>query len=204
VARGLLGEAYGGTAGCDFYSAYDGLGCRKQRCLVHLLRELRETAAKSPAFAAGAFRRRCRRLVKDMLALKKRWDELDDVRYTTQACRLADRLDALANARWGEANADRLARRLRRHAGELTPFLWDKDPYQDGTNNAAERALRPAVVMRKVTGGSRSEAGANGWAVVASILRTAKQQGRDLIDTLKTLFTRHWAGRQPGLLASGP
>jgi len=203
VARELLGEGYGGTVGCDFYGAYDAAGfAKKQRCLAHLLRELTDAARDSPAFAATAFYPRCRRLAKDMLALKKRWHELDDATYTRRACRIEDRLAALArgHACDAEPEARRLAGRLLRHRTELTPFLWDND--LEGTNNAAERALRPAVVMRKVTGGSRSEAGAQAWAVLASVLQTARQQGRDAVETLKQLMMRHWAGAEPGLLAA--
>lgn len=211
VARRLLGESFGGTVGCDFYGAYDAAGFgKKQRCLAHLLRELRDAARDSPGFAACGFYPRCRRLVKDMLALKRKWRELDDATYTRRACRIEDRLEALARAHAADPDADpdaepdpdarRLAARLLRHRRELTPFLWDEE--LDGTNNAAERALRPAVVMRKITGGSRSEAGAQAWAVLASVLRTAQQQGRDAVATLKELMMRHWAGEEPGLLAA--
>jgi len=203
VVRGLLGGSFGGTVVSDFYGAYDAAGfAKKQRCLAHLLRELRDAARDSPAFAATTFYVRCRRLVKDMLALKGRWRELDDATYTRRACRLEDRLEALARAHADDADPDarRLANRLLRHRNELTPFLWDE--HLDGTNNAAERALRPAVVMRKVTGGSRSDRGAGAWAVLASLLRTARQQGRDAVETLKQLMMRHWAGQPPGMLAT--
>ena len=53
----------------------------------------------------------------------------------------------MARGRYDEPHAARLAKRLLKHRAELTRFLWDKD--LGGTNNAAERALRPAVVMRK-------------------------------------------------------
>src|SRR5204862_454707 len=76
---------------------------------------------------------------------------------------------------------------------ELTRFLWDK--HLDGTNNAAERALRPAVVMRKITGGSRSGKGAQAWAKLASLMRTASQQGRNVLETVKQLLVEHWAGK---------
>ena len=206
VARGLLGPSFGGTVVSDFYGAYDAAGFEsKQRCLAHLLRELKETARDSPGFAATVFFPRCKRLAKDMLALKRKWRELGDATYTRRACRIEDRLDALARTHSAGAEEDpdarRLAGRLLRHRRELTPFLWDEE--LDGTNNAAERALRPAVVMRKVTGGSRSEAGAQAWAVLASVLRTAKQQGRDAVGTLRELMMRHWAGEEPGLLAGG-
>jgi transposase len=203
VARRLLGASFGGTVVSDFYGAYDAAGfAKKQRCLAHLLRALRDAARDSPGFAACEFYPRCRRLVKDMLALKRRWHELGDATYTRRACRIEDRLEALAreHAADPEPDAKRLANRLLRHRRELTPFLWDEK--LDGTNNAAERALRPAVVMRKITGGSRSEAGAHAWAVLASVLRTANQQGRDAVATLKELMTRHWAGDEPGLLAT--
>jgi len=200
VARDLLGEAFGGTLVCDFYSGYDAMQCPKQRCLTHLLRELRDIARDQPAFAKGSFYRRCKRLCRDLLKLKSKWDQLGDAAYTTKACRLEDRLQALArgHARDPEPHACRLSGRLLRYQKELTTFLWDKN--LDATNNAAERALRPAVVHRKITGGSRSGSGAKAWAVLASILRTARQQGRDVLATLKTLLIKSWAGKEPGLL----
>lgn len=203
VIRDLLGEAFGGTLVCDFYGGYDAMNCPKQRCITHLLRELRDTAKPSPAFAAHPFYRRCKRLVKDLLKLKRRWDELGDDAYTRKACRLEDRLEQLAKRFAADPDPDvkRIAARLLRYQRELTLFLWDKRV--DGTNNAAERALRPAVVFRKITGGSRGTAGARAWATLASILRTARQQGRDVLGTLKTLIERHWSGQEPGFLASG-
>jgi transposase len=227
VIERLLGGAFDGTLSCDFYAAYARLDCPKQRCNAHLLRELDDTARDGPAFAAGMFYRRCKRIVKDMLRLKRRWDELDDDTYTRRACRLEDRLDRLLaeteaaakrdrdrdrdrdgdrdrdRDRDVEPHAARLAKRLRKHRAELTRFLWDRE--LDGTNNAAERALRPAVVMRKVTGGSRSKAGAEAWAKLATLMRTAGQQGRNVLETVKQLLVEHWAGKPAmALLTSGP
>jgi transposase len=202
VIRGLLGEAFGGTVVSDFYAAYDQLDCPKQRCLAHLLRELKETAQKHPAFAAGDFGRKAGRLVKDALALKRRWDDLSDEAYTTRVCRLEGRLQRLAAVAYDEPHAARLAKRLLRYQKELTAFLWEKD--LDGTNNAAERALRPAVVMRKITGGSRSKAGAQAWAKLASLMRTAGQQGRNVLEVVKQLLMEHWAGHPAMALTSGP
>lgn len=203
VIRRLLGEAFGGTLVCDFYGGYDAMNCAKQRCNTHLLRELKDTAQENPAFAAHAFFRRCRRLIKDLLKLKARRGELNKRDHTRKAHRLEDRLEQLARRYSRDANQDvkRLANRLLRYRGEITAFLWDRQV--DGTNNAAERALRPAVVFRKITGGSRSSAGADAWATVASILRTARQQGHDVLTALKTLIERSWSGGEPGYLASG-
>ena len=203
VIRGLLGEAFGGTLVCDFYAGYDAMNCPKQRCCTHLLRELKDTAKESPSFAGHAFYPRCKRLVKDLLRLKARWDELDREDYPRKGRRLEERLGRLGQEFAGDTDPDvkRIAARLLRYRKELTAFLWDKQV--DGTNNAAERALRPPVVFRKITGGSRSTAGADAWATLASVLRTARQQGRHVLDTLKTLLERSWSGQEPGFLASG-
>ena len=48
------------------------------------------------------------------------------------------------------------------------------DPEVDSTNNRAERALRPAVIYRKTSSGSRSNHGANAYARLHSIFYTTK------------------------------
>src|SRR5579862_6404071 len=137
-----------------------------------------------------------------MLLLKSRWDDLDDKRYDLRAKRLEARLHELAHAPYDEENAKRLAKRLRRHQKELTPFLWEEN--LDGTNNAAERALRPAVVARKISGGSRSQAGADAWATVASLVRTARQQGKNLLESVKSMLVSAWASKKPPTMPAGP
>ena len=199
VIRQLLGKAFGGTLVSDFYSAYSKMNCPKQKCLAHLLRELTETGEKSPQFAAGTFCRKSKRLIKEMLLLKGRWNELDDQRYTARVGRLEDRLDQLARTDYQEPNARRIGKRLRKFQMELTAFLRDKD--LAGTNNAAERAIRPIVVARKISGGSRSDNGAQAFAVLASLLRTAGQQGQNLLATIKSLLIAAWSAGNPAVAA---
>lgn len=187
----LLGKAFGGTTVCDFYSAYNGLGGDKQRCLTHLQRELKELGEKDPAFADCPLSRKLARWCREALRLKKRWDELDDACYDRKVTLLEHRLDRLIADPHDHADARRLCGRLKRHRGELTRFLHEQD--LDGTNNAAERALRPAVVMRKITGGSRSTSGAAAWATLASLLRTADQRGLGVYDATKKLILDYWA-----------
>jgi transposase len=192
------GSSNGGTLVSDFYSVYDQFDGSHQKCLTHLLRELRDTIAQRPELCGHAFFKRCKRLVQEMLKLKNRRQQLSKSNYVHQVELLEKRLDELAQGEWNDADADRLTARLRKHRPHLTTFLHKAEV--DGTNNAAERALRPAVVMRKITGGSRSEAGAKAWAILASVLRTAEQQGRDVLETIKTLLKAEWAGKDIALL----
>ena len=191
VPLALLGRAFGGKVVADFYSAYNQLDCPKQRCLPHLMREVKDLAKEDREFADCPLARKLLKWCKEALGLKKRWQELPDERYEMKASRLEDRLDVLMRSQPTHPEAKRLCKRLVRHRPELTRFLWDKD--LDGTNNAAERALRPAVVMRKITGGSRSEEGAAAWAKLASLLRSADQRALGVFDAAKKLIVEYWA-----------
>jgi hypothetical protein len=198
----LLGKAFGGTLVSDFYSAYAKINCKKQKCLCHLLRELVESAERSHAFQTGPFFQRAKRLIKQMLLLKSRWESLGDKTYTVRVGALESKLDQLLSVSHEEPNAKRIARRMQKHRQELTAFLWEKD--LDGTNNAAERALRPAVVARKISGGSRSKNGADAWATLASLMRSAGQQGHRLLDTVKAMLVATWATQRPATMPAGP
>lgn len=204
VLAELLGEAFGsgdGTLVSDFYGVYDQMEGSQQKCLAHLLRELGDTLARRPELVQDRcypFFRRCKRLVKEMLRLKGRRQELGAEDYAHRVELLERRLEKLGESNWKDADATRLAGRLRKHRNKLTTFLHKQEV--EGTNNMAERALRPAVVMRKITGGSRSARGARSWSILTSVMRTAEQQGRDVLDTLKTLLKAEWAGKNIGLL----
>jgi len=174
----------------DFYSAYNQLHAPKQRCLTHLMREVKDLAKEDPTFADCPLSRKLLAWCKEALRLKKRWQELPGTHYEMKASRLEDRLDTLMRSEQTHPDAKRLSKRLLRHRPELTRFLWNKD--LDGTNNAAERALRPAVVMRKITGGSRSQAGAAAWAKLASLLRSADQRKLGVFDAAKKLIIEYW------------
>lgn len=198
----LLGKAFGHagqTLVSDFYSVYDQFDGSQQKCLTHLLRELRDTIAKRPELEGHAFFKRCKALVQEMLRLKAKRDQLQGTDYEHRVDLLEKRLEQLGGEQWNDPDADRLTNRLRRYRNKLTTFLHKQEV--DGTNNAAERALRPAVVMRKITGGSRSADGAKAWSILASVMRTAEQQGHDVVEAVKALLRAEWSGQQvPALL----
>ena len=202
VIGALLGKGFGsdgkGTLISDFYGAYRQFKGPQQKCLAHLLRELKDSAIARPELEGHAFFKKCRRLIKEMLKLKEQRGKLKPREYQHQVQLLENRLNKLGQARWDDTDADRLAARLRKYGGQLTTFLHKQEV--DGTNNAAERALRPMVVMRKITGGNRSEAGARAWAILASVMRTAQQQGRDVVATIQELLKAHWDGKEATLL----
>ena len=197
----LLGKAFGAdgqTLVSDFYGVYDQFDASKQKCLAHVLRELRDLVAKRPELKGHGFFKQCKRLLADMLKLKRNRKAFKKEAYSAHVTRMETRLSQIAGRTWNDPDADRLTARLKKHEKSLTTFLHK--PQVEGTNNAAERALRPAVVMRKITGGSRAMDSAQAWAILASVMRTAEQQGRDVVETIKTLLKAAWDGKDIPLL----
>jgi len=60
-------------------------------------------------------------------------------------------------------------------------FVFVTNPDVDATNNAAERAIRPPVIMRKISGGSRSAKGAEITQTLMSVSYTLRLQKKDLL-----------------------
>ena len=65
---------------------------------------------------------------------------------------------------------------LKRKRDDLFRFVIDRSV--ESTNNRAERGIRPIVVYRKVSGGSRSERGAKDFCRVFSVLETERKNNK--------------------------
>lgn len=179
-------EEFSGTLVSDFWGAYNAVDCAlRQTCLVHLLRELEQTENyKSPGESWPEFAKKLRRLVGDAIRLWRRKQEFPEATYAARRTRLATRLQELIDADWNNGHAKRLVKRLRRHQNDLFTFLdQDKVPFD---NNHAERAIRPAVILRKNSYGNRSQHGADCQAILMSVFRTLKARGHDPIRTILT------------------
>jgi hypothetical protein len=85
--------------------------------------------------------------------------------------------------------------------GRFVHFLYDAAV--PPTNNASEQALCHSVVRRKITGGFRSDGGAEANAILATVLDTAHKRGEDLRATLHAAHGRP-AALPPGLTVLSP
>lgn len=181
--RKFFVEEFAGTLVSDFWSAYNAVACAaRQGCLVHLLRDMhtvdhyKKGGSHWPEFA-----KKLRRLVGDAIRLWRATDVSPESRASRRQ-RLTDRLDELIATPWEDAQARRLIKRLRRHREHLFTFL-DK-PGVPFENNLAERAVRPAVIIRKNSYANRSQQGAEVQSVLMSIYRTLKQRGHNPLQTI--------------------
>jgi transposase len=177
----FFAEAFDGVLVTDFWAAYNAFARERQCCLVHLLRELEKVDISNNSAEWKAFAKMLRRLVRDGIRLRKRPDFEPD-RYRSRIHRIDRRLVALSEAPYRDADAARLAKRLRRHTDELFTFLdYPEVPFD---NNLADRMIRPAVILRKISQCNRSEKGAAVQAVLMSVYRTLKLRGHDPLATI--------------------
>jgi transposase len=206
VVQALLGPAWVGIVGSDRYAAYRHLPLeQRQLCWAHLIREFRRIAE---------FNQHQRPLGERLLAISHQvfaaWSRYHN--GTIDHERLQAELGPV-QARLRRALA---AGRTKRHAavagalcGQLVdawPALWTfaRIDGVEPTNNAAERALRPAVLWRKGSFGTQSERGSRFVERMLTVVATCKQQGRALLDFLVDAITAARLGLPPPSLLPVP
>ncbi|MCZ7574955.1 MAG: IS66 family transposase [Ardenticatenaceae bacterium] len=184
VPKALLGPDFEGVAITDFFSAYSPLEINKAKCWAHLLRDSHDFASGRPPDSERAqFHRRLQTLFLEMgLALEEVAADPDARLRLTEAMRT--RLLAFATEPWQTWDCRNLAERIRKYLDDL--LVWLSHPAVPPTNNAAERALRPAVVTRKTSFGSRSRQGAFAFVRLLSLIETWERQGKDFYSTAFT------------------
>jgi len=188
VVERLLGEDFAGVLGCDCFLAYDALhGYRQSKCAGHLLRRCAEIS-ESKSGRAVRFSQQVARLLRAAITLKQRRRQMSEPGYAIACGRLEAALDRLLAGQYTDPDNARLAKLLRKQREHLLTFLYVEA--MDPTNNAAERELRPGVIIRKTNGCNRSEAGAQTHSILASVIRTCHKHGRDFVETVKHVL-RH-------------
>lgn len=196
-------EEFAGVLVTDFWGGYNAVICaRKQKCLPHLLRDLKRTQHyHKPGGDWPAFSKQLKRLIRDSIRLSKRRKELSQEAFASRRQRLDMRLRELLTQPWEQRHARRLVKRLRRHSAELFTFL--DHPEVPFDNNYGERQIRPAVIVRKNSYANGSEDGAETQAILMSIFRTLKQRGHNPVSVV-TEAIRHYlkTGQLP--LLPGP
>jgi len=185
AAKELLGEDFGGIVISDRYAGYHFLDVLQQQlCWCHVIRQLVELSE-----AKGATGRRGAELVasgREVIAVHRRY--LEEGRefawLHAELGPLRGRIRALLEQ--GARGHNRRERSLCDALLAEYEALWTfcEVPDVTPTNNTAERALRGAVIMRKVQGGTQSEQG-NRWIErILSVNETCRLQGRAVLDYL--------------------
>lgn len=173
VAQRILGADWRGWLVTDFYAAYNLIPGRHQRCWSHLLGDLHDLKEAQEANSE---------VVQWVAEIRQLYDTAHTwlrehptptraechTTYTelfTRACHLGEQYALTEDHPCGT-----LAKRVLRHQDELFPFVVV--PGLPADNNLAERSLRPLVIMRKISGGTRSRQGTITRLTLASMFHT--------------------------------
>ena len=187
VVADVLGKFFNGTLVCDFFGAYNLIvAAAKQRCLVHLFRELKKVLEKNTSTEWKSFCKLLKRILHDAMRLSEREDSLSPKDFKRKRSLLDTRITQLCSGLYIDKDCRRLVKRLSRCKDELFVFVDNKFVAPD--NNHAERQIRPAVNMRKNSYGNRSFQGAETQAVLMSLFRTLHLRGLDPVETLCSLI----------------
>jgi transposase len=149
-----------------------------QICLAHQVRDLQYEIDNH----ACQWAKQVQTLLYQSMKLKQACDQYEAPDFQKKVAECEQELDRLLAIYPQYADSERLRHRFVKHRAALLLFLHRADV--PPTNNASEQALRNSVIYRKVTGGFRSDWGAQFYANVISILETARRQGRDIFQTL--------------------
>lgn len=195
VTQDLLGEAYVGIVGSDRAGAYNILPLgQRQICWAHLKRDFTAMAERSGVSAEIG--QALLTIEQDIFALwydfragtigrdglrEQLWPLRQDLKQVLR--------EAVSFGTKGKTPLDKTARTCAKIL-QVEPALWTfiEHPGVEPTNNAAERAMRPAVLWRKVCLGAQSLAGAEFVASALTIITSLKAQDRCVLDYLTDVF----------------
>jgi predicted RecB family nuclease len=178
---------FNGVVVTDFYGGYDGLLCKQQKCLVHLIRDLNDELWKHPfddeleGIVAAV-----RDLVLPMLADVQRFGL--KARYLKKHRDRVERFyrQMITGRVYARETTTRFRKRFERYKESLFCFLEnDGVPWH---NNTAERALRHLAVQRKISG-SFSEKGAGDYLRLLGIAQTCRFQQKSFLGFLLSKST---------------
>ena len=213
VLTRLLGPAFAGILGSDRLQTYVTYAARRRQfCWAHFTRNLKSAHELATTAAARRF---CREALALQARLFRRWHRcrgdphargtpLTRAQLIAKTLRVEKQFFALAERHVNATDAavSNLARALFVHHEHFFTFLHE--PGVEPTNNAAERALRPAVQWRKIMFGTRSEEGERAVARLLTVTRTCQLRQLNALAYLTAAIQCHRRRqRVPSLLPKG-
>lgn len=185
VPEKILGEKPQGVLVRDDYGGYKKLKMEQQSCWAHLLRNSREPAEKENASTEMKELHQTLKTLFLELDTSLKNDSLEKRKQFYPAYQA--RIRTIIETEYTCPEARKVQVRIKnQNTNLITALSHNNVPL---TNNEAERNIRKMVVTRKISGGSRSNAGASTQAVNLSIVKTLSLQKQSLISSLRELLT---------------
>ena len=183
VVRDVLGDDFGGMLVSDCLSSYDPAEYAKHKCIAHHLRAISK-AMKLPGTTDHSYLLAWRSFFHGVIALYNLREVISKEDFMAKRQAMERWRDALLSRPVGQSGDVSVRNRLLKQRPHLLGCLYE--PAAEPTNNRAERALRPAVIARKVSCGNKTERGRYCWQILSSIGATCQQQTVDFVEYLSS------------------
>ena len=172
-----------GIIGCDYYAAYRKFLRENdvwlQLCWAHLIRDVKYLTTL-PDRVTQNYGRRLLGKIKVLFRTWHRRQEMPVERWQRAAAQARQELLTVARREPARSEAQNIAKRFRDHGDAYFTFL--DTPGIEPTNNGPERQIRFLAIDRKITQGTRGEAGRRWCERIWSVLATCAQQGRSAFE----------------------
>jgi hypothetical protein len=210
AAKNLLGENFSGILTSDRHGAYNWVDIeRRQLCWAHLKREFIKISERP-----GVCQELGTRLVQQQEKLFSLWQRVRDGTLTRGEfvelakdirCQIGALLQQTADYKIASKEKTPLAKTVRTLSQLLkvegAMWLFVNTPGVEPTNNAAERAIRKAVIWRRTSFGSQTKAGSTFVARMLTVVTTLKSQQRNILEFITTAVANAREGKSaPSLL----
>jgi transposase len=181
VIEELFGNHFPSVWVSDRYNAQLKVNTRHQLCLAHLIRDCRYLIeAKESQWASDL-----KLLFQEAIAFRNQHGQEFNPTEPEQAQKIQHfqkRLSECFAQPPPSPLENKLFQGLLNRQEQLLLFL--QYPDVPPTNNTAEQALRNRVVHRKITGGFRTHTGSRYYDIIASVMETARKQGKNILNVL--------------------
>jgi transposase len=188
IVEGTIGKEFDGSWVSDRFGAQLKIKANHQFCLVHLIRECKYIINAENSEWAKDLKDFFERSMEFRREKGNNFNPLDKETFR-EILRFKKELEEIFLKPPPNKEERKLFKGLFGRQQQLVHFLENpKVPYD---NNGSERALRNRVINRKISGGFRSDNGANVHDIIASVIETAKKQGKNILDTISTLSMKN-------------
>jgi transposase len=205
----VLGKEFNGLLGCDYFSAYRKYARLNENvllqfCLAHFIRDVKFLMEHPDPKNQAHGRRLLEHLRKLFATIHRREQYVSDVTFRRALERIQGDLvwDATMESPHTPA-ALNLEERFFQHTESYFRFIAEPDI--EPTNNLAEQVLRFVAIHRRLTQGTRGEAGQRWWERICTVVATCAQQSRSVFHFLCEAVSHFLADEpSPSLWPAGP
>lgn len=181
VVERVLGDDFAGILVSDCLSSYDRAAYRKHKCIAHHLQAISK-ARERPDTPDPAYLDEWSTLFQQVITLYHERDRYSPGQFAEERSRVSAWVDRLLDHPCTQSGDVAVQNRLLKQHAHLLGCL--EDTAAEPTNNRAERALRPAVIARKLSCGNKTDAGRRCWQILTSLAATSTGLATDFVEFL--------------------